>query len=620
MPTTTPPRLAAVYARVSTEEQTHRHVASTEVQVEKCREKAKELGIPVADDTSGLIVEEQHSGADLRWEGTKFMALVRRAEAGEFTDLFCYDLDRFCRGGSDAYGAQRGLFIGAGVRLHFVSMDFDERNPFAGGMAALFADVAQYERDKIRERTMRGRTAIAARGDIISSPFAPFGFRWVESPTLVTSSGRPRKVALEPDPITGPALLHITAHVANGGSLNAAQRWLIEQGLVTPRGGSRWHLSAIRRILHNPTNYGARRSLGTQMVERSDGARRPVSVKRRYKQVPRPVDEQYPVKPAYVTPIPGLTQDLWQRALDQLAQNQAFSLRNAHWTLEERTSYALLRGPMIRCAICGHAMTLARDNKVPADEPQRYHYLCAHLDTAAKGSGHVVIAAPRLDALVWESARECVRDPAFFQRILAESDVENAPAVRAASLTRQLHEATRARDKLLTQLERLDPDDDLVEEYQAKLRVNKAMREELQRDLDAAHASAHAEEARRATLRAFTRLADAERDKLDAYTPLQRHRLLRALGTRAVVGRGRSLGRVTITFDLRGLPAGAATAFSEPHLPADEVTQPRSMPEDTTPFIVDFTDVPTVSIVASEAEPQGDGDGDCDTLSCSMTI
>src|SRR5690242_770152 len=98
-------RLAAIYARISTEEQKDASIPSTSVQVAKCREKAAVLGIPVSPDPN-LTVEEQHSGDDLRWRGSKFMGLVQRAQRGEFTDLICLDMDRFCRGGPPAYFEQ----------------------------------------------------------------------------------------------------------------------------------------------------------------------------------------------------------------------------------------------------------------------------------------------------------------------------------------------------------------------------------------------------------------------------------------------------------------------------------------------------------------------------------
>jgi DNA invertase Pin-like site-specific DNA recombinase len=593
-------RLAAIYARVSTEEQAKGLVTSTETQVARCREKAAALGLLVAPADSGLIVEERHSGADLRWEGTKFMALVRRAETGDFSDLIVLDLDRFCRGGSDAYGVQRGLLAEAGVRIHYVQTDLGgEHNPFRGTIEALYADAAQAERDKTRERSMRVRTAIAAAGYITPGPVPPFGFRWIEDATQRTKRDRPRKVGLEPDPVTAPALLHITEHVARGGSIEDACRWLDEQHIPTRRGAPIWHGVTVRRILHSPTNYGERRSFETRVVARPEGARRPKSLKTHSMQVPRPEEDQYPVKAEYVKRIEGLTEELWRRAVAQLAENKAFARRYLKLPLEERVQYGLLRGPMIRCAICGHAMPLnrKRDPRAPSAQPDRWRwrYECTHYSTPAQGDNIVTISAAKLDTLVWETASACVRDPDFFTRLLAESDAVNGPAVRVASLTRQLTEAASARDKLLRQLERLDADDELVAEYQAKLRANKTLRDELARDLDAAQAAASTEAARRATISRFTRYADAERERLDAYTALQRHQLLRALCTRVVVNRGDTLSRVSIVFDLRHLPADQAHAeFDWP-----VVEEEPSVVVTDADITIDLSETPDVAIEAS---------------------
>lgn len=277
MPIPSTTRLAAIYARVSTEEQTKGLVQSTAAQVHLCREKAAALGVVVAPDDSGLIVEEQHSGADLRWEGTRFMELVRRAERGDFTDLLCLDVDRFCRGGSDAYGEQKGLFVKAGVTIHYVLTDFGANNPFRGSMEAICADAAQWIRDKAREASVRTRTEWARQGNITRSNIPPFGFVFVEDATLLTRQNRPLVIGLAPDPVTGPALLHITQHVADGGSVYAAKMWLEAQGIPTVSGAPVWQTRTIRRILHNRTNCGARHSLITHEVERAAGSRRPAS-------------------------------------------------------------------------------------------------------------------------------------------------------------------------------------------------------------------------------------------------------------------------------------------------------------------------------------------------------
>lgn len=590
-------RLAAIYARVSTEEQTKGVITSTATQVARCREKAESLGLSVAPDESGLIVEEQHSGADLRWQGTKFMALVRRAEAGDFSDLICLDLDRFCRGGSDAYGVQRGLLTEAGVRIHYVNTDLGgEGNPFRGTIEALYADAAQLERDKTRERSMRARTAHAQAGYLTAGKTPPFGFVWVEDPTLpLTKKGRIRKVGLAPDPVTAPALLHITQHVANGGSIAAAQKWLTAQQIRTPSGGSLWYASGIRRILHNPTNYGEPRSFQTRVVERPEGVRRSKHLKRRTMQIARPEAEQYPVKAAYVTPIAGLTYNLWRRAVEQLAENEAYAPYHARQPLTERVERGLLSGPMIHCAICGHALTLKH-----ARTTQRTRYECAHTCTPDEGHGGIAIETAKLDRLVWETARACVRDPDYFSALLAESDAANDPAQRVASLTRTLAEAERAREKLMRQLERLDAEDDLVADYQAKLRTNKALRDELARDLAAAQAAADAEDERRATISRFMRYAASERERLDSYTALQKHQLLRALRTRVIVNRGNTLARVSLTFDLRQLPAAVADAFSQP-LDEEEALVVNATAT-RAEHAIDLTQTPSVGVLNTSAE------------------
>ncbi|HEV2461263.1 MAG TPA: recombinase family protein, partial [Ktedonobacterales bacterium] len=132
--------------------------------------------------------------------------------------------------------------------------------------------------------------------------------------------------------MTGPALLYMTEHIANGGSSAALKRWLEAQGIPAPKGAPVWELSTIRRILHNPTNYGARRSFMVRNVERENSARRAASLKTKNKRVRVAEGDptgQFEVDPARITPIPGLTYDLWRRAIDQLAENKAFSARSA---------------------------------------------------------------------------------------------------------------------------------------------------------------------------------------------------------------------------------------------------------------------------------------------------
>jgi hypothetical protein len=183
--------------------------------------------------------------------------------------------------------------------------------PFRASMEALMADAAQWVRDKSREASVRSRTEWARQGNITPGNTPPFGFQWVEDATRLSRRNRPEKVGLVPDLVTGPILLHMTQHIASGGSIKSIKAWLEDTGIPTPRGALVWHEGTITRILHNPTNYGARRSFTSRAVERENAAYRPMARKTKYRHVPTTEDEQYLVADGRVTPVPGLTRDLW---------------------------------------------------------------------------------------------------------------------------------------------------------------------------------------------------------------------------------------------------------------------------------------------------------------------
>jgi len=551
-------RLAAIYARVSTEEQSRGHVASTETQTAKCREKATLLGLPVASDASGLIVQEEHSGTDLRWEGTKFMALVRRAQRHEFTDLICLDIDRFCRGGPEAHFEQMGYFNKAGVTIHWVLFDVPADMPFSKTITTARAEAAQWWRDKIVEATVRNRTEWAKQGNITRSDIPPFGFQFVYDETRHTRRNHPLVIGYVPDPVTGPALLYMTQHVANGGAVSALPAWLEANNIPTPRGAQTWLRETIRRILHNHTNYGGRRSFLTHSAPLPDAANRPKD--RKTKNVHRavPEAEQYIVDPTRITPPEGLTRDLFERALARLAENRAQSARHAVLSPEQRAEHALLFGGLVRCASCGCGLRVKHNNI------GGWLYRCSHSDTVHLGEPTITMSAPLLDGIVWDVAVGAMRDPAFLERLVADTDAAAGPALRAAALRALLTEAEGDGAKTLKLIKRLDPDDmddaAVIAVYEDDLRKNKATCAELTKSLAAAEAAVATEDARRTTLAAFHAYAVSQGNDLIDKTPVERWHILRALRTRCRVNSEGTGDRLRVAFDIRGLP-GAVGAL-----------------------------------------------------------
>jgi len=544
-------QLAAIYARISTDEQKHDSgILNTDTQVAECRARAVALGLPVATGPA-LIVEEVHSGEDLRWEGTRFMDLVHRAQRHEFTDLICLNIDRFCRGGATAYQVQKGYFTEEGVTVHFVQFTLPPGTPMAAGVEGLIADAAQYWKDGIREASVRAKTAYAAAGNFIPGRTPPFGFNFVEDEKRKTKRGTPVKIGLVPNPETAEALLHMYEHIALGGSSNALRHWLVAGAYRTPMGGTKWHLPTISHILHNPNNWGERRSHRTRQVKRDGATRRPVKMKTAKRNEAVPLEFQYLPKLAVFTPIPGLTKDLAMRALANLLNNEKFSARAAKAGEAERAERGLLFGGRVRCAICDHGMRLKKTDGA-------WSYTCYHTGAQQVGEPSSQISARKLDTFVWNLAVKCVRDPAFLERQAEQTNAVSGPAAMAASQRRQLSEAERKYENLLGQLDDLPRGSDLLPDLHEHIRRNKALQAELAAALQASQAQVEAEEARRATLAAFRSYAAAERPTLDSKTPLERHEMLVAMGTLVYVQKPSNFARMGVLFDVRRLPGAAA--------------------------------------------------------------
>jgi DNA invertase Pin-like site-specific DNA recombinase len=343
-------RLAAIYTRVSTEEQAKTSgIPSTDTQVEECKKKAALLGIPVAPDGSDLIKEETHSGTYLRWEGTEFMDLVRRAQRHEFTDLIVLSVDRFSRGDLPSFFEQFGYFKEACVGgVHFADGNIPEPEPMQDIVLGNMAWAAQQARNASREASIRVRTALAARGDLIAGSIAPFGWQFVEDKDRPNRRDKPTKIGLLPHPINAPVLVHMYEHTANGGSVGALKDWLEENHVSTPKGAPVWHRAAIRRILHNSTNWDERQSFLYHAEPHPNAARRSIHEKSRFQRTRVPMEEQYKASKAVLAPIPGLTKDLAMRALDRLKDNKNMAALRSPIPEAQRAEQALLFGGMVR--------------------------------------------------------------------------------------------------------------------------------------------------------------------------------------------------------------------------------------------------------------------------------
>ena len=155
---------AAIYCRVSTAEQQDNYSLST--QEEACRTYAESHGYTVV-----AVHRDVHSGHEL-WERPQLIVLREAMRAGSSTAIISFDPDRLSRrqvhfavliDESERYGTE----------LLFVTGQND-KNALGEFLGSVRAFVAETEREKFRERSMRGtmarmrKVASCARGVVRS--------------------------------------------------------------------------------------------------------------------------------------------------------------------------------------------------------------------------------------------------------------------------------------------------------------------------------------------------------------------------------------------------------------------------------------------------------------------
>jgi site-specific DNA recombinase len=163
-------RYAAIYARVSTEDQGKGFSIPT--QIDACQQLATGEGYTVPE--SHVLVDEGISGTTMdRAELRKLRDLVNTKAIGA---VIVYDPDRL----SGNLGHQLLMaeeFERAGVKLLIVSHPL-EQGPEGWLFFQMRGALAEYERAKIQERTHRGRIGRAKAGQVwggeASSGIAPF--------------------------------------------------------------------------------------------------------------------------------------------------------------------------------------------------------------------------------------------------------------------------------------------------------------------------------------------------------------------------------------------------------------------------------------------------------------
>lgn len=405
---------AIIYSRVSTDAQ-ERDGTSLETQERACVELAKDRGWHVT-----RCIRDAASGGALERDGLDDLrAALRRGEADV---VVAYAVDRLSRN-QNHIGVLFDEFECAEVGLEFVTERFED-TAVGRFILAARAFIAEVEREKIAERTMRGKEERARSGRIPQA----FG-RGCYGYTYNPETGR-----REIDPYQAAIVRRIFERYAETRSYSAVTSELNDAGVPAFSGG-RWYPITVRRVLLNEAYIGRTVYRRTKRVRvRAPGARRRTRV------IERPEDEHIEIPDA--TPA-IIDEALWKRVQEILDDPERTNRRTT-----AKRNY-LLSG-RIRCGLCHSAMVGQTNTSKGKDYP---YYRCRHAYT--RNTGHRCesryIRADALEQEVWAEVRQVLSEP---EVILQERREANGVAGTEETIARLESEVAslRKREERLVRL------------------------------------------------------------------------------------------------------------------------------------------------------------------------
>jgi len=402
---------AAIYARVSSEQQATAH--TVESQLAALRDRIASDGLQLLAELQ--FVDEGYSGATLVRPA---LELLRDAVAAGTVDrLYVLNPDRLAR----KYAYQVLLvdeFQRAGVEVVFLNRELG-RSPEDEMLLQMQGMMAEYERAKILERSRRGKRHAAHAGSVNVMGGAPFGYRYI---TRHDGGGQARYEIVAEE---ARVVRQIYAWVGRDrATIGEVCRRLMQAGELTKTGRTQWDRSVVWAILKNPaykgeaafgkTREGALRTRLRAQRGHSLQPRRP------YTHVDVPQEEWISI------PVPGIVDgESFAAVQEQLRANQRHARQ---W---RRGARYLLQG-LVCCHGCGYAF-YGKGVKNKKGQPREYaYYRCLGTDAYRFGGERVCdnlqVRTDLLDLAVWREVKALLEDP---QRLAEEYRRRLQPQTKA---------------------------------------------------------------------------------------------------------------------------------------------------------------------------------------------
>src|SRR5215831_2043012 len=388
--------MAAIYARVSSEQQAKEQTIAS--QVEALRQRVRQDGLTLPEEL--CFLDEGASGGTLLRPALE--RLRDQAAAGALDRLHVHSPDRLARN----YALQVLLldeWQRAGVEVVFLNRPIGQ-SPEEDLLLQVQGMVAEYERAKILERSRRGKRHAARAGSVNVLCGAPYGYRYVGK----HEGGGHSRYEIHEEHARVVQQLFTWVGLERC-SIGEVCRRLQARQIPSPRGKPYWDRTTVWGILRNPAYKGQAQFGKTQV-----GPRRPrLRPLRGKKAQPRRAVATYdtPESDRITIEVPALvSEELFAAVAEQLQEN-----RRRHRERRRGACY-LLQGLLV-CGTCGYAYygkPLSRSARKGKTREYAY-YRCVGTDAYRFGGQRVCCngqcRTDLLDKAVWDDACALLAEP-----------------------------------------------------------------------------------------------------------------------------------------------------------------------------------------------------------------
>ncbi len=425
-------RMAAIYARVSSEQQREEKTIAS--QTASLIEFAKSHDLEVPEEW--VFEDEGYSGATLERPGLERIRDL--AAEGQIQVVLAYSPDRLSR----KYAYQILLmeeFARQGVETLFVKAP--QGDSAEDQLLVQFQGmIAEYERAQILERSRRGKRHRAHAGEVSVMSGAPYGYRY----TRKTDEAPAAYTVFEPEARVVQRVYEM--YTVEGLSIGEITRRLNAEGIPTRKRSARWERSTVWAVLRNPAYRGLACFGKTCASARTRVMR---WQRRRGTTTPsKTVGHERPRQEWIEIPVPALvTEESFARAQELLQENR---IRSRRRTIEP----SVVQG-LVSCAKCGYAFSRT---STYTSARKIHYYKCIGSDSWRKLGGPVcdnrrLVRQDLLDQIVWSEVIRLLEDPALIQqeldRRLLAARTSDPTKKREQSLQRELTHVGKGIERLL---------------------------------------------------------------------------------------------------------------------------------------------------------------------------